>query len=97
MLTSKLASDFAQSWYEAWNAHDLDAIMAHYAPSIEHSSPFIARYHPIPMPSPFSAPPLSEPTSPPPSSATPRSPSAPRASPWAWRVASSSRASSVQA
>lgn len=39
------ARAFAASWYAAWNAHDLDAIMAHYAPAIEHSSPFIKRYN----------------------------------------------------
>ena len=39
------ARAFAASWYAAWNAHDLDAIMAHYAPTIEHSSPFIKRYN----------------------------------------------------
>lgn len=45
MMTPQLASSFAASWYAAWNAHDLDKIMSHYAPTIEHSSPFIARYH----------------------------------------------------
>lgn len=44
MLSPDLARRFAESWYAAWNAHDLEAIMACYAPQIEHSSPFIARY-----------------------------------------------------
>lgn len=44
MLTPDAASRFAASWYAAWNARSLDAIMAHYAETIEHSSPFIARY-----------------------------------------------------
>lgn len=44
MLTPEAARRFADAWYRAWNAHDLDAIMALYAPPIEHSSPFIARY-----------------------------------------------------
>lgn len=39
------AQRFAKSWFAAWNAHDLDAMMAHYADAIEHSSPFIARYN----------------------------------------------------
>lgn len=39
------ARGFAASWYAAWNAHDLDAIMSHYSPRIEHSSPFIKRYN----------------------------------------------------
>src|SRR4051794_25881201 len=45
MLTPEAARRFAESWYGAWNAHALDAIMDHYAPSIEHSSPFIKRYN----------------------------------------------------
>lgn len=44
-ITEPAARAFAASWYAAWNAHDIDAIMAHYAPSIEHSSPFIKRYN----------------------------------------------------
>lgn len=43
-LTPDRARAFAQSWYAAWNAHDLDAIMAHYDEQIRHSSPFIKRY-----------------------------------------------------
>lgn len=34
---------FARSWLGAFNAHDLDAIMAHYADGVEHSSPTVAR------------------------------------------------------
>jgi hypothetical protein len=48
MITQERAAAFAKSWYAAWNAPpnaDLEAIMAHYAPSIEHSSPFIARFN----------------------------------------------------
>lgn len=44
-ITPDQAAAFATSWYAAWNAHDLDRIMAHYAPHIEHSSPFIKRYN----------------------------------------------------
>lgn len=44
-ITESAARAFATSWYAAWNAHDVEAIMAHYAPSIEHSSPFIKRYN----------------------------------------------------
>ena len=43
--TPSSASAFADRWYAAWNAHDLDAIMACYEPAIEHSSPFIKRYN----------------------------------------------------
>lgn len=44
-ITEQTAREFAASWYRAWNAHDVDAIMAHYTPEIEHSSPFIKRYN----------------------------------------------------
>ncbi len=45
MLTKEQAEALAATWYAAWNAGDLDRIMAHYAPGIEHSSPFIARFN----------------------------------------------------
>lgn len=45
MLTPAQAGAFAESWYRAWNSHDLDAIMAHYNAQIRHSSPFIRRYN----------------------------------------------------
>ncbi len=44
-ISEQQARAFAESWYAAWNAHDVDRIMAHYAPAIEHSSPFIKRYN----------------------------------------------------
>lgn len=44
-VTPEQAQQFAASWYAAWNAHDLDDMMAHYDPAIEHSSPFIQRYN----------------------------------------------------
>lgn len=47
-LTPESAQRFATSWYAAWNARpnaDLAAIMRHYAPEIQHSSPFIARFN----------------------------------------------------
>jgi ketosteroid isomerase-like protein len=34
---------FARSWLAAFNARDVDAIMAHYAEGIEHSSPTVVR------------------------------------------------------
>jgi hypothetical protein len=39
------AQAFAERWYAAWNARDIDAIMACYEPQIEHSSPSIKRYN----------------------------------------------------
>ena len=44
-MDEAFARRFAASWHAAWNAHDLDAMMAHYADGIQHSSPFIARYN----------------------------------------------------
>jgi hypothetical protein len=34
---------FAQEWVAAWNARDLDAVLAHYREDFEMSSPFIAQ------------------------------------------------------
>lgn len=34
---------FARSWLDAFNARDVDAIMAHYAENVEHSSPTVER------------------------------------------------------
>lgn len=53
MLSAAFAQRFASSWYAAWNAHDLDAMMAHYAHDIQHSSPFIARYNDDPACAPL--------------------------------------------
>lgn len=33
------AQAFAEGWIAAWNTHDLDAILSHYADEIEFSSP----------------------------------------------------------
>ena len=37
---------FAQSWVEAWNAHDLDAVLAHFAEDAVFSSPVAAQVVP---------------------------------------------------
>ena len=47
MLSPEQARAFVNRWYAAWNAGDLDAIMACYDDGIEHSSPFIARFRRI--------------------------------------------------
>jgi ketosteroid isomerase-like protein len=36
------ARRFAERWYAAWNAHDLEAILEHYADDVEVSSPLLA-------------------------------------------------------
>lgn len=44
-MTPASAIAFAEKWFDGFNRHDLAAILACYAPSIEHSSPFIKRYN----------------------------------------------------
>lgn len=43
MITQEFARQFAREWIDAWNAHDLDRILAHYSDEFEMSSPMIAR------------------------------------------------------
>jgi len=43
MLTREVAHRFAEHWITAWNAHDLDRIMAHYETEVELSSPVAAQ------------------------------------------------------
>ena len=43
MLTANGASEFAREWIAAWNSHDLDAIMSHYADDVVFSSPFVRK------------------------------------------------------
>jgi predicted ester cyclase len=42
-LTKDEARNLATHWAEAWNAHDLDAIMSHYDEAIELTSPVAAQ------------------------------------------------------
>ena|SRR5438477_12634549 len=43
MLTDKEALEFAKHWVEAWNSHNLDEIMSHYAADVVLVSPVAAR------------------------------------------------------
>ncbi len=43
MLTEPQVKQFAGDWLRAWNSHDLDDIMSHYAPEIILISPVAAR------------------------------------------------------
>ena len=43
MLTQKAANEFAQDWLNAWNSHDLDQIMRHYATDVVLVSPVAAK------------------------------------------------------
>jgi len=42
MMSEPEARALAREWVEAWNSHDLDRIMSHYADDFEMTSPFIA-------------------------------------------------------
>jgi hypothetical protein len=41
-MTKTDLADFAQEWIAAWNAHDLERILEHYADDAELVSPFVA-------------------------------------------------------
>jgi len=41
MITNEKATHFAAKWISAWNKHDIDAILEHYADDIEFTSPLI--------------------------------------------------------
>jgi|KBSSwiStaDraftv2_1062776.scaffolds.fasta_scaffold830010_2 hypothetical protein len=41
MLTPAEADALARRWIEAWNDHDLERILAHYADGVVFSSPFV--------------------------------------------------------
>jgi hypothetical protein len=41
-VTAAEAEQFAHEWIEAWNSHDLDRILGHYASDVEFTSPFVA-------------------------------------------------------
>jgi hypothetical protein len=43
MISEEQATAFGREWMDAWNRHDLDAILAHYDESIVFCSPFVAR------------------------------------------------------
>jgi len=43
VLDASFAERFAHEWIEAWNSHDLDRIMAHYAEDFDFASPVIVR------------------------------------------------------
>lgn len=44
MISKEEAQRFAQEWVKAWNAHDLERVLAHYTDDSEMSSPFIANF-----------------------------------------------------
>jgi predicted ester cyclase len=42
MLTAQKAREFADDWIAAWNSHNLDAILSHYASTVTLTSPVAA-------------------------------------------------------
>ena len=42
-LSETRAREFASEWIEAWNSHDLDRIMSHYADDVVLTSPIAAK------------------------------------------------------
>ncbi len=43
MISAEQGIEFADEWIAAWNAHDLEKILSHYADEIEFTSPFVVR------------------------------------------------------
>jgi hypothetical protein len=44
MISEEQAQRFGREWVEAWNAHDLDAVLSHYTDDFEMSSPLIVNF-----------------------------------------------------
>lgn len=40
-MNEQLAQSLAKAWIDAWNRHDLEAILHHYATDVEFTSPFV--------------------------------------------------------
>jgi hypothetical protein len=43
MITIEIANKFAADWIAAWNSHDIDRIIDHYAHDVDFVSPMIVR------------------------------------------------------
>ncbi|HLH08892.1 MAG TPA: nuclear transport factor 2 family protein [Terriglobales bacterium] len=43
MIMEQQARDFAREWIAAWNSHDLEAILSHYADDVVLTSPVAAK------------------------------------------------------
>jgi len=41
MIDKEFAEHFAREWIDAWNSHDLDRVLSHYADEFEMTSPVI--------------------------------------------------------
>ncbi len=45
-MDQRQAADFATRWERDWNAHDLDALLAHFSPDVVFTSPVAAQLLP---------------------------------------------------
>jgi hypothetical protein len=45
-INTEFAERFVHEWIEAWNSHNLDAVLSHYSDDFEMSSPFIIVFSP---------------------------------------------------
>ena len=45
-MDQRQAADFAAQWERDWNAHDLDALLAHFSPDVVFTSPVAAQLLP---------------------------------------------------
>lgn len=43
MIDAAFAARFAEEWIQAWNSHDLDRVLSHYADTFEMVSPVIVQ------------------------------------------------------
>ncbi len=41
-MDASIAREFAKAWIAAWNSHDINEILSHYADDFEMTSPFIS-------------------------------------------------------
>jgi hypothetical protein len=48
VLSPNFTSEFAANWTAAWNAHDLEAVLAHYREDVVFSSPFAVTLEGVP-------------------------------------------------
>jgi ketosteroid isomerase-like protein len=43
MISREFAERFAKDWVDAWNRHDLEGVLSHYAEDFDMSSPYIVQ------------------------------------------------------
>ncbi len=43
MITPDAARAFVREWIDAWNSHDVERILRHYADGVTYQSPFVVR------------------------------------------------------